>query len=314
MKSALARYRALSAHPWPQVAAKDDAALAARLAAEGYAPSGATPPAVRAALKDFQAANGMDPDGKLDEKTLSMLNIPAAERARQIAANMERWRWLPRALGPRYVMVNVAGASLALVEDGTAPITSRVVVGAPDKPTPILATEAVAVTLNPVWHLPKSIIKNEIEPKLDKDSDYLESKDMERTDDGDIIQRPGPQNALGTVKFEMPNGFDVYMHDTPSKKAFWSDDRTLSHGCVRVERINDLAAHVLGLSEDELKEKIASGETTRQPIKPAVPVYIQYWTAVPGDGTRFGFRPDVYQRDARMIAALDRRSHLASAQ
>jgi murein L,D-transpeptidase YcbB/YkuD len=103
------------------------------------------------------------------------------------------------------------------------------------------------------------------------------------------------------------------MHDTPAKQGFFSDDRTLSHGCVRVERINEMAAHVLGLSEDELKKKIASGETTRQPIKPPVPVYIQYWTAVPGDGTAFGFRPDVYKRDAPMIAALAKPAHFASA-
>jgi murein L,D-transpeptidase YcbB/YkuD len=320
LKQALLRYRALSAHPWPEVRTKDDATLAARLAAEGYGRSGAdvagarTPvPALRDALKDFQTANGLDADGKLDDKTLTMLNISPGERAQQIAANMERWRWLPRDLGQRYVMVNVAGASLALVENGEAAITSRAVVGAPDKPTPILATEAVAITLNPVWHLPKSIIKNEIEPKLADDSDYLERKGMERTDDGDIIQRPGPQNALGTVKFEMPNNFDVYMHDTPSKRAFLSDERTLSHGCVRVERITELAQHILGVQEDELKENIASGETSRQPIKPPVPVYIQYWTAVPREGNQVGFRPDVYQRDARMIAALDRNAHLASA-
>jgi len=218
-------------------------------------------------------------------------------------------------LGERFIMVNVAGAALALVENGEAAVTSRVVVGAPDKPTPILATEAVALTVNPVWHVPKSIVENEIEPKLADDSGYLESKGMERTPEGDIIQLAGPQNALGSVKFEMPNGFDVYLHDTPSKRAFLSDDRTLSHGCVRVEKVLELAQRVLGLTEDDLRQKIASGQTTRQPINPPVPVYIQYWTAVPGSTGTMGFRPDVYGRDAKMIAALGKMSsaNLASA-
>jgi murein L,D-transpeptidase YcbB/YkuD len=311
LKAGLARYRQLAAHPWAEVRGGDKAGLAARLAAEGYVDANAvaagqrlSPAALADALKAYQTANGLDPDGKLDGKTLAMLNVPPARRAQQIAVNMERWRWLPRVLGARHVMVNVAGASLVLVENGEAAVTSRVVVGAPDKPTPILATEAVAITVNPVWHLPKSIVEKEIEPKLADDPDYLENKDMERTPDGDIIQHAGPQNALGTVKFEMPNDFDVYMHDTPSKRGFLADDRALSHGCVRVERIGDLAQHVLQLSETDLSQKIASGETSRQPIKPAVPVYIQYWTAVPTATGTMGFRPDIYDRDTRMIEAL----------
>lgn len=315
LKAALRKYRELAARPWASVSAGDKAALASRLAAEGYLDSGAVE-GVRAAalveaLKAYQAANGLDADGKLDRKTLEMLNISPAERVQQMVANMERWRWLPRELGPRYVMVNVPGASLALVENGAPTILSRVVVGAPDKPTPILATQAVAMTINPVWHVPKSIVKNEIEPKLEKDPAYLDNKGMERTDDGDIIQPPGPQNALGTVKFEMPNEFDVYLHDTPAKQGFLSDDRALSHGCVRVEKVAELAQRLSGLTEDELKQRIASGETGRQPIKPPVPVYIQYWTAV-ADGNRVGFRSDIYERDARVIAALGKSVELAS--
>jgi len=322
LKAALVRYRALAAHPWAGVRPGDTAGLAARLAAEGYLEGAAganghrlSPTVLSDGLRAYQAANGLDPDGKLDEKTLAMLNISPADRAQQIAANMERQRWMPRALGERFIMVNVAGAALALVENGEAAVTSRVVVGAPDKPTPILATEAVALTVNPVWHVPKSIVENEIEPKLADDSGYLESKGMERTPEGDIIQLAGPQNALGSVKFEMPNGFDVYLHDTPSKRAFLSDDRTLSHGCVRVEKVLELAQRILGLTEDDLRQKIASGQTTRQPINPPVPVYIQYWTAVPGSTGTMGFRPDVYGRDAKMIAALGKMSsaNLASA-
>jgi len=315
LKAALRKYRGFAAHPWANVRSDDKAALAARLAAEGYIDSGAVAgiraAALGEALKAYQTANGLDADGKLDRKTLGMLNISPTERVQQIVANMERWRWLPRELGRRYVMVNVPGASLALFENGVPNITSRVVVGAPDKPTPILATQVVAITINPIWHVPKSIVKNEIEPKLEKDPAYLDNKGMERTDDGDVIQPPGPQNALGTVKFEMPNEFDVYLHDTPAKQGFLSDDRALSHGCVRVERIAELAQQLSELSEGDLKQLIASGETRRQPIRSPVPIYILYWTAIP-DGNRMGFRPDIYERDVRMSAAFAKSVELAS--
>jgi murein L,D-transpeptidase YcbB/YkuD len=307
LKTALPRYRQLAAHPWnPITRAGDRAALAARLAAEGYLDQQQTPSpnALTKALKTYQEANGMDPDGKLDAGTLEMLNVPPGQRAQQIEANLERWRWLPRDLGARHIMVNAAGASLALVEDGQATLTSRVVVGAPDKPTPILAAQVVAVTINPAWHVPKSIVEKEIKPKLEEDSDYLDRKNMEQTQDGDIIQQPGPDNALGSVKIEMPNVFDVYLHDTPGKKAFLSDERALSHGCVRVEQIGALATHLLQLRDGELEQVVASRQTQQKPVKPPLPVYIQYWTAVPAADGIMGFRPDIYNRDTLMIAAL----------
>jgi len=318
LKSALLRYRQFATHPWSPVAARSGgAALAARLAAEGYIDPQQTPSpsAVNQALKAYQLANGMEPDGKLDAKTLEMLNVPPAQRAQQIEANMERWRWLPRDFGARHIMVNVAGASLTLVEDGQATLTSRVVVGAPDKPTPILAAQVVAVTINPAWHVPKSIVEKEIKPKLEENPDYLDAKNMEQTPDGDFIQKPGPDNALGSVKIEMPNSFDVYLHDTPGKKAFLSDERALSHGCVRVEQIQALAQRLLGLEDGELAQLIAGGQTMQKPVKPALPVFIQYWTAVPAANGVMGFRPDIYNRDATMIAALHgtRPPELASA-
>lgn len=306
LKTALLRYRQLAAHPWnPLAAHADKASLAARLAAEGYLErQNSVPNAVTEALKAYQTANGLEPDGKLDAKTVEMLNAPPLQRAQQIEANMERWRWLPRDLGNRHIMVNAAGAALALVENGEPTITSRVVVGAPDKATPILASQIVAITINPSWHVPKSIVEKEIKPKLEDDPDYLDNKNMQQTQDGDIIQQPGPDNALGSVKFEMPNVFDVYLHDTPGKKAFLSDERALSHGCVRVEKIGALAQHLLQLGDGELEQMIAGGQTRQEPVKPPLPVYIQYWTAVPGTNGAMGFRPDIYNRDAAMIAAL----------
>lgn len=313
LRAALARYRAAAASGgWPMVTAEgklsgqNAAQLRARLQAEGYLTSDSTavaPSAVAAALKNYQTDSGITADGRLDQRTVAMLNVPPAARAQQIVANMERLRWMPHDLGNPYILVNVPDASLVLMESGQVALTSRVVVGAPDKPTPILAAKVVAVTINPAWHVPKSIVAKEIQPKLDQDSDYLQSKHMEMQN-GEVVQLPGPDNALGQVKFELPNVFNVYLHDTPSKHAFLSDERAQSHGCVRVEQIKPLAEHVLGISDDELQQTIAGGKTEARRLPQPIPVYIQYFTAIARDDGRTVFREDIYGRDARMIAVM----------
>jgi murein L,D-transpeptidase YcbB/YkuD len=313
LRAGLARYRGLGAgDEWPTVmaetrpSAQNLARLKARLQLDGYLapdPQGARPAAITVALKAFQTDNAITGDGKLNARTVAMLNVPPAARARQIAVNMERMRWMPHDTGSQYILVNVPDASLVLMESGRPVLVSRVVVGAPDKPTPILATKAVSITINPAWHVPKSIVAREIQPKLDQDPDYLETKHMEMKN-GDVVQLPGPDNALGSVKFEMPNGFDVYLHDTPSKHAFLSDDRALSHGCVRVQQIRPLAEHLLGLSDEELGQLIGTDETDSRHLKQPVPVFIQYWTAIPREDGRIVFREDVYGRDARMIGRM----------
>jgi murein L,D-transpeptidase YcbB/YkuD len=321
LRTALKQYRSIAARGgWPTVEAQEKvtpdnlAKLQARLQAEGYSSQGADGASVLTAFKAYQAASGMTPDGHLDRHAADMLNIPAGERADQIAVNMERWRWLPRDLGPRYVWVNVPDASLAVEDLGAVPLVSRVVVGAPDKQTPILVTRAVAVTVNPVWHVPKSIVEKEIKPKLAGNPDYLEQKNMVSTN-GEIIQQAGPDNALGVAKFEMPNPFDVYLHDTPSKHAFLSDERALSHGCVRVEAIRPLVERLAGLKDAELNDLVAAGQTKSLRLKEPVPVYILYWTAIAQQNGHIVFRPDVYGRDARMIAVMfpsDRQMVVAS--
>ena len=304
LKTALARYRAAPDQSWPQISSADDTAnLIQRLRLEGWIgaalPSGTD---LTDAVRRYQTATGLDVTGKLDDKTLAALNISPSHRADQIAVNMERWRWVPRNLGRQYIMVNVPAASLVLIENETAALVSRVVVGAPDKPTPILVAHAVAVTINPVWHVPKSIVDKEIKPKMAENPNYLDDKGMVEKD-GDITQPPGPTNALGVAKFEMPNEFDVYLHDTPAKHAFYSDERALSHGCVRVEQIRPLVGHLLGLSDDELGQLVQTGQTQREPLRIPIPVLIQYWTAIPWQNG-IAFRSDVYGRDAVMIAAL----------
>ena len=308
LKVALKAYEKMAGQQWPQIigaiSRKDyPEALTQRLESEGYLKAPADRTAATVALKAFQTANSLEANGQLDRKTLAALNTQPQERVDQIKANMERWRWLPRQIASRFIVVNVPTANLALIDGGVPVIESKVVVGAPDKQTPIFVTDAVAITINPSWHIPKSIVEKEIKPKIEKDQAYLNAKGISQKN-GEYVQNPGPANALGLVKFEMPNNYDVYLHDTPSKQAFLSDDRALSHGCVRVEAIRPLAANVLGIGEDELANKIAENQTRRQPIAQPIPVYILYWTVLPkADGTLM-FAKDIYGRDARVASAM----------
>ena len=330
LKAALGRYRKLAAMDWPMVPSEKTPErkdiLRARLMIEDPALAAQSDADLVAALERYQRRNGLEADGILGPKTLAALNVPAADRITQIAANMERWRWLPDALETRYVMVNTADATLDVVDSGNTVLHSKVVVGSPDKRSPILRAAAVAVTVNPVWRIPSSIAKSEILPELQRNPNYLQDHEMilvggpaddpagtridwqSVTDFRYMVQQvPGAQNALGTLKLEMPNKFDVYLHDTPGKGAFTRDSRALSHGCVRVQNISELASlawkgdPMSGL--DELGQLIASGETKKVPLSERLPVYLVYWTARAGDdGVEFA--PDVYGRDALLIPAL----------
>jgi murein L,D-transpeptidase YcbB/YkuD len=273
---------------------------------------------VIAALRRYQARNGLTANGQLTRDTLRALNVPASQRVSQIAANMERWRWLPKQLEPTRIVVNVPEAMLSAFRNGDSVITSRVVVGAPSTPTPILATSARSVLVNPPWNVPASILRNEILPKLREDPAYLESMGMRvvgnarngnwATGEGlHIQQAPGPGSALGVLKFEMPNRFDVYLHDTPAKAAFTRTARAISHGCVRVHQILPLASFALtgdpkaGLTRIN---GLVGGRTQSLALPEAMPVYILYGTAVAEENGSIGFKPDVYGRDRRLIAAM----------
>jgi murein L,D-transpeptidase YcbB/YkuD len=245
-----------------------------------------------------------------------------------IIANMERWRWMPRVLEPDRIIVNAADASLQLWLGGKIVLTSRVIVGRSKSPTPILRAEGAGITFNPAWTVPHSIAVKEILPRLKRNPAYLASQDMILLDGppGDphglfinwhaippgkfpyqIRQVPGPRNSLGQIKLELPNRFDVYLHDTPGKAAFGQSIRALSHGCVRVEQILPLASYALkaDLSDEErIRQAIGTGETSYAPLQKKLPVYFLYWTAFPDTLGKIQFRPDIYGRDKRMIAAM----------
>ncbi|HKU54022.1 MAG TPA: L,D-transpeptidase family protein [Rhizomicrobium sp.] len=248
--------------------------------------------------------------------------------AEVIAANMERWRWLPPTLEPDRIVINAADAQLQLWLGGKMVLASRVIVGRPQSRTPILRAEGAGITVNPPWTVPQSIAVKEILPKLKTNRAYLAEHDMVLLDGpaGDphglhmnwravragtfpyqIRQYPGPRNPLGRIKIELPNRFDVYLHDTPGKAAFAKAKRALSHGCVRVEQILPLASYALS-GDLETMKNIAlatdTGETKYLPLSRRLPVYFLYWTAFAGPDGAAQVRPDIYGRDRRLIAAM----------
>lgn len=327
---ALARYRAIAAQGgWPAVSAKTkEDVLARRLVFEdpalGDNPSDAE---VREALLRYQRRNGLDDNGKLDAETAKALDVPASYRAAEIVANMERWRWVPRAFETRYILVNVPDQSLTFVENQTAKLYSRVIIGRKTSPTPLMRAVVLAVVANPAWEIPGDIAARKLLPHLRRDPNYLASRNMvlEGAPDGDphganvdwshatgntyqIEQNPGPDNVLGTLMLDSPNDFGVYMHDTPDKKLFLERDREISNGCVRVEQILPLAMLALGRDpadgDDALSGAVASGETQHLALPEPLPVYMLYWTAFADADGAMEFRPDRYGRDPPLIARL----------
>ncbi|MBI1213648.1 MAG: L,D-transpeptidase family protein [Alphaproteobacteria bacterium] len=260
------------------------------------------------ALKHFQRRHGIRATGKPDKATIAALNVSAHERVLQIAANLERWRNFNRIPASTRVEVNAAAAIATLYRDNDPVMVMNAVVGKPKHDTPILQSTITTVVINPPWIVPKSIIDNEIRPAIARDAKYLERNRMHWSDDGLLIQEPGPGNSLGRIKFEFPNNYGVYLHDTPAHALFKDIDRAQSHGCVRLERPLDLAEDLLRANgdwpRDAIKDAIDDGDTVRVPLAEEMPVTIAYWTAFVDDNGTIEFRPDIYDRDAPLAATL----------
>jgi L,D-transpeptidase YcbB len=291
----------------PRVAAlKERLRALGDLRVESVGPNWDAP--TKSALEAFQRRHGLASDGRMGDATLAALNQSDQEQEQQIVVNLERWHYLGHVLPPTRIEVNVAGETAQLFDDGHVVLAMRTIVGASRHPTPILISPAVeGIVLNPPWVVPASIIKNEIEPKLARDPDYLARSDMQWVN-GQLVQSPGPTNSLGRIKFDFSNPFSVYMHDTPARALFAKDDRARSHGCVRLEKPLDLAVELLKRDahwpRQRLIEAIGNGTTTRIDFAGGPPVVFAYWTAfVDEDGT-VEFRDDLYGRDARLNAAL----------
>ncbi len=276
---------------------------------------------VAAAVRKFQAHTGLKTTGVLDDRTVKAINSPKRDREIDtIVVNMERWRWLPRqlgapALGNAYAILNIPDFTLKVMQNGGEVWKTRVVVGKPGKhATPLLTETMKYITVNPTWNVPPSIITNEYLPALQQDPTVLDRMGLKlhRNADGTIhvSQPPGERNALGRIRFNFPNKFLVYQHDTPDKGLFSRDVRAFSHGCMRVQNPDQYAAVLLNIvmpSEHYTPEKVRAmyGNSERNiNFATPIPVNITYQTAFVDDAGKLHTRSDIYGRDAAMLALL----------
>lgn len=349
LRRALAEYRRIAASGgWPEVPAVRGlqagatgpavAALRRRLAASGDLTDPAPPPdpvfdaAMTQAVERFQRRHGLAADGVVGPKTLAALNVPVEERVDQIAVNMERWRWMPDDLGDRYILVNLAGFELDVIDSGSLVLDMRVVVGQPYRRTPVFSDVMTYLEINPFWTVPPRIARRDIVPKATANPGYLAAQNI-RVFDGwnadaaeidpfsidwsaaaagntsfRFRQDPGPANALGRVKFMFPNRFNIYLHDTPARNLFDRSDRAFSSGCIRLERPLELAAYLLadvpGWDRAGIEKAIAEGATRIVRLATPIPVHLTYSTVWIGEGGTVQFRDDVYGRDGLLLKAL----------
>jgi murein L,D-transpeptidase YcbB/YkuD len=276
---------------------------------------------VAEAVRKFQDGADLKATGVLDDRTVKAINSPKRDRAIDtVIVNMERWRWLPRqlgapSLGDAYVILNIPDYTLRVMQNGAPIWTTRVVTGKPgNHATPLLTETMKFITVNPTWNVPPSIIYNEYLPALQQDPTVLSRMGLrlERNRDGSIhiSQPPGERNALGRIRFNFPNKFLVYQHDTPDKHLFAKEERAFSHGCMRVQNPDQYAATLLGIvlpNQRYTPEKIRSmyGHSEIDIKFPTpVPVNITYQTAFVDDAGKLQMRKDVYGRDAALLSIL----------
>jgi murein L,D-transpeptidase YcbB/YkuD len=277
------------------------------------------------AMRRFQIRHGLEAKGLLGKQTIVALNVSPEERQRQIMLNMERWRWMPDNLGEEHFLVNIAAFELQHWQSNIIVDRMNVVVGAVATQTPEFSGSMQYIELNPYWTVPYTIATKEMLPKL-KANPYQYADEFEVFAGGKLAdwgsiswasygagsfpftfrQRPGPKNALGKVKFMLPNKFNIYLHDTPAKDKFANSTRAFSHGCIRLSRPGDLAYSLLertGMGQGDIDAVWAGGENTRVDLPKAIPVHLIYATAFSSENG-IEFRTDVYGRDRKLYAAL----------
>ncbi|MGB7292696.1 MAG: L,D-transpeptidase family protein [Thermodesulfobacteriota bacterium] len=291
---------------------------------------------VASAVRKFQRRHGLADDGIVGPNTLAELNVPVEKRIEQITINMERYRWMPRNIGSRYIAVNIPSFHLDVIQEGKTVLTMPVVVGKPYWNTPLFSADMRYIILNPYWNIPRSIALEETLPKIHADPEYLSKRNIRVlrgwTDGSTEIdpstidwsqvnnnnlkyrfrQNPGPSNPLGRVKFMLPNNYNVYLHDTSQKNLFKKQRRDLSHGCIRVENPLGLAEYVLstepGWTKERIESEIRKGKSQSIILPDPIPVYLVYFTAWVDDHGDVHFRHDVYGRDEALYQALRKTS------
>lgn len=348
LSAALRAYRALEdGGGWQAVPAGDTIKpgmqdsrvpyLRTRLVASGDVPAGVVPPAADsfdaplvAAVESFQRRHGLDVDGAVGRQTLAALNVTVAARIDQLRVNLERVRWVFHDLDDEYVAVNIAGFYAVYVDRGRIRWQARAIVGKPYRQTPIFRDELAYLELNPSWTVPPTILRQDILPKLRLNPGYLAERQLRVVDRNGgpvdaatldwttvsatrfpyyLRQNPGPDNALGRIKFMFPNTHAVYLHDTPARELFERPERVFSSGCIRIDDPLALAEQLLRdpsrWNRSTLETAIASGATQRVLLPRKVSILLLYLTAFPDAQGDIQFRRDIYGRDAAVLAALN---------
>ena len=351
MRALLAEYRAIAARGgWPVVGegpkltpgTSDPSVRRVRehLLATGDLPAGAQVSAgqrdvydarLEAAVKAFQRRHGLAADGAIGPRTRAAMSVTAADRAVQIAANLERMRWLPADLGERYVWINIPEYTLRIEDRGTTTLEMPVIVGRSKWQTPMFSSEIQQLVFNPPWNVPPRIAAEELFPRAAADQGYFAAQGISvrggtrvaaagsgiadggmpmKTTPRRLRQAPGPKNPLGRVKFNMPNPFGVYLHDTPNKDKFRLGTRSLSHGCVRVGSAPTLAAALLGdmpeWDEARRKKALSDWNTRSVELRSPVPVHLVYATAWRAADGSVQFREDIYDSDPELVRELSK--------
>lgn len=265
--------------------------------------------ALKAAVERAQTRYGLNADGAVGASTIKALNVPAEARVRQIALNLERWRWAPRALPPERVEMNIPAAWLDAYDAGRPVLSMRAVVGRPRDRTPSFADEIDAVVFFPPWNVPATIAAKEVWPKIRSRPGYMARERYVVRPGGGLQQLPGPKSALGLVKFDLSNPFGVYLHDTPSKSLFAREARYFSHGCMRLQKPYDLAKWVLrddpAWPAEKVDQELAGPVATlRTPLTRPISVYVFYVTASVDEVGQVNFFSDPYGWDAKLAAML----------
>lgn len=286
-----------------------------------------------AAVKRYQARHGLKADGRLGPQTRRSLNISVAERIRKIRINMERWRWLQRKLGERYLMVNITGFELYLMENGSSIMDMPVIIGKSYRSTPTFSGMVSTMEYNPYWTVPKNMALEDMVPRLISDPAFLTKRSIKlyhgwanaieidpqtvdwRQVDKDnfpywMRQEPGPKNALGRVKFLFSNQYEIYLHGTPDKHLFNRTVRTFSSGCIRVKDPVRLAAYLLNDGSQQMEEDVLAnihlGNNQKISLPNSVPIYLVYWTAWADQDGKINFRDDIYGRDTLLNQAFSK--------
>ncbi len=280
------------------------------------------------AVKRFQARHGLTADGRVGWQTRRALNIPVSEKILQIRINMERWRWMPRYLGRRYLMVNMTGFELYIMEKGAAVLTIPVIIGKSYRSTPSFSGWVSTMEYNPYWTVPTTIAVEDFLPRQINDPSFLARKSIRlyrgwgenarEVDPGTVDWRkldkdhfpywmrqdPGPENALGQMKFLFSNPYEIYLHGTPDKHLFERTVRTFSSGCIRVKDPVRLAAYLLSdgsqQKEEEVLTSIYLGGNQKITLPASMPIYLVYWTAWADQDGNINFRADIYGRDRKL--------------